>query len=54
MDENNIKELIKKHLNIDIKYQTPYTLSDGFVKVDLYWDDELIDESIEIIKKSFF
>lgn len=54
MDEDQIKNIIKNHLKVDVKFQHPVPFGDGFVKVGLYWDNELISETKEKIIKNYF
>ena len=54
MNENDIKNLIKQHLKVKVEHQTPHTFVNGYLKVGIYWDNELINESIQKINQSFF
>ena len=49
-------ELVKVGQNCEVKveHQTPHTFTDGYVKVGIYWDNELINEDIQKIYQSFF
>ncbi len=49
-----IKKFLKKHLRIDIDYQQPMSMFDGFIITSIYWDDTLICQSKKEFKKSFF
>lgn len=52
--EDGVKNLLKNHLNIKTETVNPCTLFDGSLKVSIFWDNELISESKETIKRSFF
>ena len=54
MNEDQIKNIIKNHLKVNVKFQHPVAFCDGFIKVGLYWDEELISETKEKIIKNFF
>jgi len=54
MNENDIKNLIKQHLKVRVEHQTPHTFVDGYVKVGVYWDNELINESSQKIYQALF
>ena len=54
MNETDIKNLIKNHLKVKIDQANPHNFSNGYIKVGIYWDNELIDEHTQIISRSFF
>lgn len=54
MNENDIKELISQHLKVRINQENPHTFLDGYIKVGIYWDNELINEHSQILSQSFF
>ena len=54
MNETDIKNLIKNHLKVKVVQANPHTFLDGYIKVGIYWDNELIDEHTQIISQSFF
>ena len=54
MNEDQIKNAIKNHLKVDVKFRHAVAFCDGFIKVSLYWDNELISEKEEKVVKNFF
>ena len=54
MNENDIKNLIKQHLKVKVEQQAAHAFNNGYLKIGIYWDNELINESIQKIYQSFF
>ena len=54
MNEQDIKDIIKKHLKVKIEHSSPHAFSNGYVRTSIYWDNELIDSSEEKIYQTFF
>ncbi len=54
MNDLVIKNIIKQHLKVKVEHQAPHTFNNGYVKVGIYWDNELINEDIQKIYQSFF
>ena len=49
-----IRDYLKKHLKIEIQYNSPTGLCKGSIKTTLKLDDEIIDSSEQKIYQSFF
>ena len=54
MNDLVIKNIIKQHLKIKVEQENPHTLTDGYIRVGIYWDNELINESTQKVTQSFF
>jgi hypothetical protein len=52
--DNEVKKYLKDNLKIEVEHQAPHTFNNGYVKVGIYWDNELINEDIQKIYQSFF
>lgn len=54
MKEQEIKDIIKKHLKVKTEYSAPHNFSKGYIRTSIYWDNDLIDYSNQEIYQSFF
>ena len=54
MTESDVKNLLKQHLKVKVSHEHPHTFFNGYIKVGIYWDNELISEHTKNIEQSYF
>lgn len=54
MNELVIKDMLKEHLNVNVERIDPNAFANGYIKISIYWDNDLISESKQEIVRKFF
>ena len=49
-----IKDMLKEHLNVNVERIDPNAFANGYIKISIYWDNDLISESKQEIVRKFF